>query len=219
VHPPSFCPSCKHRLHWYDLIPILSYILLRGKCRYCGVKISYSYLLVEILTAFLFLLSYYHFGLTLEFIFSCFFLSLLEFIAMVDLRTFEVMDFAVYIGIIIGVIFYFVKFDFEGFIFSIKGIIYGAGIMALIFYVSNGKMGEGDIGIAALIGAWLGDINTIVAIFLAFLIGGTIGAFLIILKLKKLGDKLPFGPFLAIGGGITFLKGNFLIELYWRFLG
>jgi len=112
---------------------------------------------------------------------------LLEFIAMVDLRTFEVMDFAVYIGIIIGVIFYFVKFDFEGFIFSIKGIIYGAGIMALIFYVSNGKMGEGDIGIAALIGAWLGDINTIVAIFLAFLIGGTIGAFLIILKLQKTG--------------------------------
>lgn len=218
IHPPSFCPSCGHRLCWSDLIPVVSYLILRGKCRYCGVRISLRYPLVELLTGVLFLVSYYKFGFSYDFLFSSIFLSLLEFIAIVDLRSHEVMDSAVYVGISIGLIFYVFKFGIEGFLFSIKGIIYGAGIIALIFYVSNGGMGEGDIGIAAFIGAWLGGSNTIVALVISFIIGGFLAIFLLAFGLKKIGERIPFGPFLAIGSAIAFLEGEFLIEFYWRVL-
>ncbi|MCS7233869.1 MAG: prepilin peptidase [Synergistetes bacterium] len=216
IYPPSFCPSCGHKLCWSDLVPIFSYLALKGKCRYCGVKIPLRYPLIELLTGFLFLVSYYKFGLSYDFIFSSFFLSLLEFVAIVDLRSYEVMDSTIYLGIIMGIIFFTLKSGAEGFFFSLKGIIYGAGIMALIFFVANGGMGEGDIGIAAFVGAWLGSVNTIVALVVAFIIGGIFAVLLLALGFKKMGEKVPFGPFLAIGSTIAFFKGELLIELYWR---
>jgi len=219
VYPPSFCPSCGHVLRWYDLIPILSYLLLGGKCRYCGSRIHLRYLAVELLTGFLFLLSYHTFSLTINFIFSCVFFSILEFIAFVDFETMEVMDLAIYLGAVLGILFNLKNFGFQGALFSIKGAIYGAGIISLIFYVSNGGMGEGDIGIAALLGFWLGWKSVILSIAIAFLAGGLVAGVLLLLKLKRFGEKVPFGPFLALGGGIAFLKGSFLIELYWRSLG
>lgn len=219
VHPPSFCPSCGHRLSWFDLIPVLSYLLLKGRCRYCGYKIPYLYPAVEILTALLFLLLYYKFGLSISFVFSCIFAFLLEFIALVDLRSYEVMDSAVYLGALLGLIFSLFRHGMAGLLFSLEGAVYGAGIIALIFYVSNGGMGEGDIGIAAFIGVWLGSIHTVVALVIAFLMGGIFSIFLLLFGLKRIGEKIPFGPFLAIGAMITFLEGEILIELYWRFLG
>ncbi|MBC7331928.1 MAG: prepilin peptidase [Synergistetes bacterium] len=219
VHPPSFCPSCGHRLYWFDLIPLLSYLLLKGKCRYCGYRISFYYPLVELLTGFLFLAMYFKFGISVNFVFSCFFVSLLEFISFVDLKHYEVMDSAVYLGLAGGIVFSLFNFGTDGVIFSLKGVIYGAGIIAFIFYVSNGGMGEGDIGIAAFIGAWLGNYNTIVALIVAFLIGGVFAVFLLLFGLKKIGEKIPFGPFLAIGALIAFLGGESLIEFYWRVMG
>lgn len=130
----------------------------------------------------------------------------------------EVMDLAIYLGSLIGLLFNLKNYGLSGVFFSIKGAIYGAGIIALIFYISNGGMGEGDIGIAALMGFWLGWKGAVLSIAIAFLGGGAVAGMLLILRLKKFGERVPFGPFLALGSGITFLKGSFLIELYWRFL-
>lgn len=143
----------------------------------------------------------------------------MEFIALVDLMIMEVMDSAVYLGIILGVTFSVIRLGMEGFLFSFRGIIYGAGIIALIFYISNGKMGEGDIGIGAVMGAWLGEANALVALFVSFIIGGLCASILLAFKLKRFGDKLPLGPFLAIGSGVAFLEGSVLIKLYWMMMG
>lgn len=182
----SICPNCNHTLSFLDLIPILSYILLGGKCRYCKKSISWRYFIVEILSGLIFL----------NFQLSGFLYWIMLIIAFIDWETMLVSDLLIAIWAILVVL---------GGGTSILGGLVGLGIIGIIWALTRGKaMGAGDIEIAAVLGLWLGFPKIITGLWLAFVIGGIYGAFLLITKKAKLKSQIPFGPFLLIGGLIAY---------------
>ncbi len=205
----SFCPHCSHPLGFFDLIPLLSFIFLRGKCRYCGRKISWHYPLVELLTGLVFLLIFNYYSAPGEVFFLIVVSSLLIIVFSYDLKHCLIPSKVVYLGIIIT----FFKFN----------LLSGLG-MALFFFliwlVSKGKwMGFGDVELAFLIGLLLGWPNVLTALFSAFLIGAIMGLVLMIFEKKKLKSRLPFGPFLVTGAFIGLFFGERIINWYLSLAG
>ncbi|MCM8818971.1 MAG: prepilin peptidase [Candidatus Omnitrophica bacterium] len=228
IYPSSFCPNCNKPIKWYDNIPLLSYIILKGKCRYCKSKISFRYFIVELLTGLLFFIIYKKFGLSyLNFVFDIFVLSLII-VSFIDIDTFLISDVIVIPGIFLGLFFSFLfpkihnMERLNSFLYSFIGAIVGGGV--LIFLAIIGKllfkkeaMGGGDVKLLAMIGAFLGWKPILLTLFFASVIGVLISLILIMMKKKKVDDYIPFGPYLAIGAIISiFLKGyyfsGFLIE-------
>ncbi|PIS40108.1 MAG: prepilin peptidase [Candidatus Nealsonbacteria bacterium CG08_land_8_20_14_0_20_36_22] len=210
----SFCPFCKHRLSWQDLIPVLSFFILRGKCRYCRKKISLQYPLVEIATGLLFLLIFNFQFSIFNFIIACFLITIFVY----DLKHFIIPDKIIFPAIIIALIFNFqflISKQFSIFNYSILSA-FGAAIFFLtIVLISRGKaMGIGDIKLAFFMGLFLGFPNILVALFLAFLIGAIIGVGLILAKRKTLKSEVPFGPFLVTGIFIALFWGEKMIGWY-----
>lgn len=209
VTAPSHCFSCNHKLSWKDLIPVFSYVFLKGKCRYCGAKVSMRYPLIEVLTGMLLTLTYIRYGFSFHFIKYSILILFLIVIAMIDYDTTDVYSSVIYTGIFIGVVF----FIGEKVIYSqsplnyILGAIIGFVIIGGICLLTGG-MGEGDIEIAALCGVYLGWKMEIYFILLSFIIGGTIAAVLIFTKKKKKTDYIPLGPSLALGAYMVILLGE-----------
>lgn len=223
IYPSSFCPNCNKPIKWYDNIPLLSYIILKGKCRYCKNKISIRYFIVEFLTGLLFLLIYKKFGLSyLNFVFDIFILSLII-ISFIDIDTFLISDVIVIPCIFLGLLFSFLfpeihNMDRLGsFLYSFFGVILGGGI--LIFLAVIGKllfkkdaMGGGDVKLLGMIGAFLGWKPIFLTLFFASLLGTLISLILILLKKRKIDDYVPFGPYLALGAVISlFFKGYYFL--------
>lgn len=219
----SFCPACRHRLAWYDLILILSFIFLKGKCRYCGRKISPQYPLVELFTGILFvlILNYvlgimnYEF-LSLEFILNSLFLLLISCLLLIifvyDLKHYIIPDKIIYPAIIIALIFNFHLNHF----FSAA---VAAAFFLLIILISKGKgMGLGDVKLVFLMGLILGFPKILIALFLAFLVGAIIGLGLILSSRKTLKSEIPFGPFLITGTFSALFWGSQIINWYSNFL-
>ncbi len=213
VKPPSHCPGCGETVKWQDNIPIISYIVLNGKCRNCDFNIPITYLIVETLSAFLFLFSFLRFGLSLELLTFLVFISLLIPISFIDLKTTLIPDSIAIPGIILGLILSI----FRGLaLISFIGAAVGA-ILIIIIIIAGKKiykqdvMGYGDIRLAAMIGAFVGWGGLLLAIMISSLIGAAYG--LIQIKKGKLSMKseIPYGPFLAIGGIISFLYGEWII--------
>lgn len=216
--PPSHCTSCGTRLKPLDLIPVLSYIFLRGKCRYCGEKISPRYAIIELTTGIIFLKLYADYGLGFEFIkyvvLSCF----LIIIGMIDYDTTDVYTKTTMSAIIMGIIFVVIgRYLGYGIKASLLGAVLGGSIIALIIFLTRG-MGWGDAEICLLCGLYLGFYNTILLLFLSFVLGGAIGGLLIITKVKSRKDYIPFGPFIAISAMIVMMFGNKIINWYLSFL-
>ncbi len=229
----SFCPECKHKLYFFDLIPIFSFIFLKGKCRYCGKKISIQYPLVEIITGLLFLLILnFQFGdseflilnvlTSIRFLYLLIASSLLIIVFIYDLKHYIIPDKVIYP--LIGITFFYqliynfqaIDFNFWSFLLSAFG---AASFFFFIWLFSKGKcMGFGDVNLAFFMGLFLGWPNILVALFSAFLIGAIIGIGLIILGKKKLKSQVPFGPFLIIGTFIALFWGQNLINWYLNFL-
>ena len=224
----SFCPYCGHILSWKDLIPVLSFLILRGKCRYCQKPISLQYPLVEIATLSLFPLIFnFQFSIFNEFsifnfqnfIISSFLLLIACFLIIIfvyDLKHYIIPDKVIYpaIGItfIYQIIFNFQTPAFFNLILSGFG---AAGFFLAIVLISRGKwMGLGDVKLAFLMGLLLGFPNILAALFLAFSIGAIIGTGLIIKGKKTLKSEVPFGPFLIIGTFIAMFWGERIIEWY-----
>lgn len=217
VTPSSHCTSCQRRLTALDLIPILSYIFLRGKCRQCGVEISPIYMLTEVLTGVLFAFSYWQLGFTAELAVALLFISLLIIINVSDM---------VYMLIPDKILLFFLPLLIIGRMFSplspwwdsIVGAVIGFGILYLIAVVSKGGMGGGDIKLFFLIGIVLGTVNSLLTLFLASFIGMIAG--IIVLKVRKQGRKtpLPFGPSIAIAAVIVYFYGEALVDWYWNIL-
>lgn len=212
VRTPSHCFCCNHKLSLKDLIPVLSYIFLKGKCRYCGVKVSKRYPLIEVLTGILLTVTYIRYRLSFEFIKYSVLILFLIVIAIVDYDTTDVYSSVIYTGIFIGIIFLIG----EKIIYSQSPLNYvlGASIgFAVIggIYLLTGGMGEGDIEIAVLCGVYLGWRMEIYFIIFSFIIGGTIGIILILTKKKKKTDYIPLGPSLALGTLVVILFGENLI--------
>ncbi|MDN5293145.1 MAG: leader peptidase (prepilin peptidase) / N-methyltransferase [Eubacteriales bacterium] len=213
IRPGSHCPSCGHPLAPLDLLPLLSFIFFRGRCRYCGGAISRRYPLVELLTGALFVLAVYLFGLSWEALAAIVFLSLALIISFIDLDWQIIPDSLVLTGLFSGLILNFFR-SRPGVGAGLAGMIIGFVLMAALFYLSGGRMGGGDVKYAAVIGLFTGGKLVWVALFLAFILGASVSLLLILSRRRSLRDPIPFGPFLALGGSIALLWGEEIFAWY-----
>lgn len=207
----SFCPECGHKLGFFDLIPLFSYIFLKGKCRYCNAKISFIYPFIEFITGLIFVIAFIYYGFSLLYLKFIIFASILIVISIIDLRTMEIEDSPLYFGFFMGVIFLLIE---KNYLNTLYGIIIVGVIFFLIIVLSKGGMGGGDFKLSFLFGFYLGFPKIIPWFFLSFLIGFFPAIFMLITKKATRKTPLPFGPFMAISGIITFLYGNQIIRFY-----
>lgn len=221
VSPPSHCPQCSYQIKWYDNIPLLSYLLLRGKCRGCSAHISLQYPLVESLNGILTLFLFLRFGLTPVFAAFFLFCSALVVITFIDIEHQIIPDEISLPGIVIGFLFsFFLKG--HSWVNSLVGILAGGGSLLLVAYcyqLLTGKegMGGGDIKLLAMMGAFLGWKAVPFIIFSSSLIGSIVGVSMMLLQKKDSKLAIPFGPYLAIGALLYIFYGQPLISWYLNF--
>ena len=219
IFPPSHCPRCGYKLNFIDLIPIIGFVLLKGRCRQCHGEISFRYPLVELLTGALFVLVAIFFPaflLPLDFIFYLVFISFLLIVFFIDLEQQVIPDSITFSGVFFGLLFHVLKkIPFT----SISAIVIGWGLFLLI--AKLGKMafkkevlGEGDLYLAAMLGAFLGWKGLLLSVFLAYLLAGAVAILLLSLKRIRMGEYIPFGPALVVGGIISLFFGQQIIEWY-----
>jgi len=219
----SHCPHCKHKLSWFENIPLISWLVLRGRCRHCKVPISPQYPLVELLTAVLVVASVWRFGFGWQgfgaSLLSCFLVAL----SGIDLRTRLLPDQLtlplMWLGLIASV---------ENLYLPPKSAVLGAmaGYISLwsvwwLFKQLTGKegMGHGDFKLLAAIGAWTGLKGVLPTILISSLVGAIIGSIWLAVKGRDRATPIPFGPYLAIAGWIVFFWGKDLINAYLHFAG
>ena len=231
IHSPrrSFCPECNNPISVYDNIPVLSYLLLRGKCRYCQAKISVIYPLIELATAGLFLLMFYHFGLTLEFLLALAFIAVLLPISVIDARYYIIPNVLIVTGLILGFVVVcaiaYQRADVWYLLIRLIGTVAGGLTLWLIAVIGSAilrkkAMGGGDIKLMALIGLFLGAWPQLVMV-IAFsaLSGAIVGSALIISGRKSRQSPIPYGPFLAGAAVLVLLWGDRLWDMYLQFVG
>ena len=219
IYPASHCSKCRSKIKPVDNIPLLSFILLKGRCRNCGSKISIQYPVVELLTGIIYLIIYLIYGLSIQSLVYIILSSALIIIAFIDLNEQIVPDVISLPGIGVGLILSFFV-PYLSFINSALGVVVGGGIILIIALVGSmifkkEAMGGGDVKLAAMIGAFLGWRYTIISLFLGFFLGALAGIYLILSKIKSKEDMVPFGPFIALGSLITLLWGEKIIAWYW----
>lgn len=217
MFPSSHCPHCNQTIRFYDNIPIISYLVLHGRCRFCGKPISPQYLIVEILSATFSLILFLKYPIWEYLIYFVFFSSLLV-ITFIDLKHQIIPDIISLPGIGIGFLSSFVLSRIS-YLDSFLGIVLGGGILygvTLIYYLvmKTEGMGGGDIKLLAMIGAFLGSKAVLVTIFVSAFIGSVAGLTIIVLKGKSRKYAIPYGPFLALGATISFFWGDSLIAWY-----
>ncbi len=214
IKPSSFCPHCQRKIKFYDNIPLISFLILGGRCRFCKKPISLRYPIVELLTGFIFLFSYEKFNFSLKTIFLIFLLSALLIIFFIDWEFQIIPDWLNYPGILLGFLFNIERFP----LFSFYGIIAGMGsllILKLIWLLLRKKeaIGGGDIKMAGFLGSYLGYKKVLFIIFLGALLGLIIFLILVAIRKRNIKDYVPFGSFLAISGVINLFFGEYLF--YW----
>jgi prepilin signal peptidase PulO-like enzyme (type II secretory pathway) len=222
----SFCPHCRRILHWQDLVPVLSYAFLRGKCRHCRKKISIQYPLVELATGILFVLVFLLSGFGIwDFINICFFFLASCFLIIIfvyDLKHFIIPDKFLFplIGIVVIYrIFEFLSQSNHSVLNYLFSAIFASAFFLTIYLISRGKwMGFGDVKLAFFMGFFLGYPNIIGALFFAFMIGAIIGLGLIFMHKKTLKSEVPFGPFLIASTFIFLFWGAAIINWYFNLI-
>ena len=209
ISGPSHCMSCKKRIKPYDLVPIFSWLVLKGKCRNCGQKISARYPLIEALNGALWVLSYITFGLTIKFLVVAFLFSSLIIIAFMDWDTQEINT---------GVIVFIGLLAIPSYIFTNDADLFqrliGSIIISIPFFIIGyltGGIGFGDVLLMAAAGLLLGFPNVIVATFLGILIASVVG---ITIKAITKNSKFAFGPWLSIGIAISVMYGTKIVDWY-----
>lgn len=232
IKQPSHCPSCGSRLKTPDLIPVASYIFLKGKCRYCGIGIPVLYTVVELVTAAVFLLLFNIYGLSVEALVSIYLMSILACVFFIDIEHRIIPDGLVIAGIVGGV-FLFVYNLFKPVLFfgdrywwnPLLGMVIGSGFLFMValvgflIYKTDDALGMGDVKIFIPIGMILGWKLTIIALFTAIISGGITGIVLILLRLKERKSTIPLGPFISLGAFIALVWGWDIINWwYYNFL-
>ena len=218
VRPGSHCPKCKTPIRFYDNIPLLSYLLLGGKCRHCKAPISIQYPIVEAITALSSFFLFITFGFSLSFFYYFSFVAALIAITVIDLYHQIIPDVISLPGIVIGLLGSLVIPQIT-FWSSLIGVISGGGSLFLVATVyqwlfKREGMGGGDVKLLAMIGAFLGWKAVILTIFLSSFIGSIIGITVMLIKGKDFKYAIPFGPFLALGAVISLFWGENLISWY-----
>jgi len=210
----SMCPECKTVLSPLDLVPVISWLMLKGRCRYCNEKISIQYPLVELSSGILILLSYYRYGISLEALLLYVFSSACLIIALTDLRTQIIPD-----KVTLPLLVLFLALSFfrrntgqsfnlnlqvapylNSFLNALLGVAVCGGFLLLLAELSNGGMGGGDIKFIAMAGAYLGWFNAFMVLFFGAILGLIVSFILLKLGKMKKGELIPFGPYLAAAG-------------------
>ena len=205
ISPPSHCPKCNHRLSWYENIPIISYIIQKGKCRNCRSKIPISYWVVEVATGTLFAVCYHSFGLSLRFIIALIFVSSLITVIVSDIEYMIILDEVLMFSTLLIMIILFIGngFTTEGLLLTLKSFYSGVGAFLLMYAIKimgdklfkKESLGGGDIKLMFLIGLVLDFSMSICTIFLACFIAFPIALYILI---SDKDNIIPFGPFLSM---------------------
>ncbi len=213
--PRSHCPQCEHVLSPWELIPVVSYLLLKGKCSQCKMDISWRYPGVEILTGVLFILTrmLQPNQTTTGIVFDLVFVSLLVALTMIDIDTFRLPDVLVGYVAATGLLKIIIMAE-PTFWSGIIGALGAGGVFFLIAYFYPEGMGLGDVKLVAALGIYLGYPSIFYAIFLASLFGVFLGGINFLLRKKSLKDPIPFGPFLAGGSLVVLLGQDYFSVLY-----
>ena len=221
--PASHCPNCDQPLKWRDNVPLLSFIILRGKCRSCGQPISWQYPLVELSAAVISIMALLKFDLSSAFLAAAFFMLVLLTVAVIDLQRqiipnriiIPAMIFSAAVALFTALI----GRDFlpvagrTSLLMAAVGFAAGGGLLLLVAVIRPGGMGGGDIKLAGFMGIFLGP-YVIMALFIGFLLGSLAGLTSIILLHKSRRDLLPFGPFLSFGAILTLFFGGAILKWY-----
>lgn len=217
IFPGSHCPYCNHKIPCYDNIPLLSFLILKGKCRYCKKKISFQYPIIEFISGLILLLSFFLYSFTLRFAAASIFLYLLLPVFVIDLKHQVISDKITISGIVLGFAFSFFLPNIN-WLGSLQGIAVG-GITLLLISVA-GKwifkkeaMGMGDVMLFMMVGAFIGWRNVVLTLILASILGSVVGL-AILAKKKKKDSVIPFGPFISIAAVVAYFWGNLLIAKY-----
>ena len=221
VFPPSKCPKCEHRLGVLDLFPVFSFLFLRGKCRYCKTKIYWRYPVVELLTGCGFLMAGLYAYDLISLLTAIYFISAMIVIFFTDLEHFMIPDVISIPGIFIGLGLAFINGSIISALWGVLiggGLIWGVLLLGQLFYKKE-VMGFGDVKLVAMLGAFLGRDNLIVMLYLGFLIGGVLGVLLILTKIRKREDMIPFGPALILGALPLFYYGDSVRLWWWGLMG
>lgn len=217
-YPPSSCTHCNSRLKKKDLIPVISWLFLGGKCRYCGESINSRYPFVEMVTAILFLLTYIKIGFVVVLILYLILTSILITISFIDIDHRIIPNkinlFALILFIVSNLLIGYINWKS-----AILGSFIGGGFLFLLVLLTRGAgMGMGDVKLMGVLGLFLGFKNTILALLLSFILGGFFGVWLLLHRKKGKRDEIPFGPWLAVGTFLSLLYGREIIDWYIGFL-
>lgn len=210
----SNCRNCHHVIRVYDLIPIISYILLKGKCRDCKCKIGLNSLFVEIFGGVMILFCFHHYGLSYEMVLSFLMFMVLLAISMIDIKTMIIPDRLTISFLVLSLIYSF----FQPHLViqtRLLGMISVSGIMLVMSFVVSNSFGGGDMKLMAVSGFLLGWQNNVLALLLAVWSAGIYAIYLLITKRKSRKDHIPFGPYLSFGIAFTLLYGNDVLKWYW----
>ena len=210
----SHCMECGYQLKWYDLIPLFSYLFLRGRCRKCGTRISIQYPIIEAANGILYVLIFLRYGLTIETLLYCLLFSALLALSVIDFRTFEIpVGFNIFI-LILGLI--RVATDYKNWLLYLIGLVSVSLFLFAIFAISKGRgIGGGDVKLMAATGLLLGwKLN-----LLGFVMGCILGSIIHIIRMKvsKEGRTLAMGPYLSLGVVLTVFFGEYIISWYMSF--
>ncbi|MEW6725211.1 MAG: prepilin peptidase [Bacillota bacterium] len=211
--PGSHCPACGHPLGPLDLIPVLSWVWLGGRCRYCQAPVSGRYTAVELITAGLFGLVYLRFGWHWETVVGLIFAAILVVLAFTDLETGLLPNAVTLPGTAIGLVLSLARPGWTP-ITALWGAALVGGVLLLIAVASGGKMGGGDVKMGFLMGAFLGPLLGLVALFMSSSLGALTGLGLMATGRVRRGEFIPFGPFLSLGSLITLFFGQAILAWY-----
>lgn len=220
IKPPSSCPRCGRRIKWYDNIPLLSYLILGGKCRFCREKIPAVYPLVEALTAVCFLIIYFN-NLSffdLQFFADCLFSSSLIVLGFIDYFHQIIPDHITLPVIVLSLVYAPFRYDLN-LRQALIGAAVGGGFLLLVYLVyllwrKKQGLGMGDVMMMLMVGAYLGLGRTILTLILASVVGAIFGLLLIKFKKKDLQYSLPFGTFIAAAAFVCLIWGQPVITWY-----
>jgi leader peptidase (prepilin peptidase)/N-methyltransferase len=211
AYPPSHCEACQHKLTARDLIPVFSYLRLRGRCRYCQVSIPRKLLWVELATAVIFALLYWHYRLNPE-------LGVMAFYACLNKIVYPSMVVALLLSLIpqswLKQETWLTTTIEPGIASAALGGAIGFAVFLVIAMVSRGGMGWGDVKLAALIGLATGFPLVFVAIIMAAILGGIVAVVLLATRRRGRREMIPFGPFLAVAAMATLLWGSTILRWY-----
>jgi leader peptidase (prepilin peptidase)/N-methyltransferase len=221
--PRSMCPSCRTIIHFYDNIPVLSYLFLKGKCRHCGAVIHWRYPVVELLTALLLILIAMKYnGWQIDFVKYSILVLVLIPVTFIDLELKIIPNWLTFSGFILGAAITLL-FQIENWKFMVLGMASGAAVPLLLMFLGKiifkkEAMGMGDVKLFVMTGTYVGLKGVLAGLFMGSVVGLFILLIPMILKKIKFGDQVPFGPVIAIGTIIYVLVGTDLIAWYLKLL-